>query len=57
MAYPCKIWLKNEFDGCGMCEDRNALGIVSRGRPCIFCDNDESEVNPFEVDMMDLNKE
>lgn len=21
MAYPCRIWLKSECDGCGACDD------------------------------------
>lgn len=51
MAYPCKIWLKAECDGCGMCDDRNALGQYSRVRrerdPFYF---DEDNYNPFEPD-------
>lgn len=51
MAYPCKIWLKAECDGCGMCDDRNALGQYSRSRrerdPFYF---DEDNYNPFEPD-------
>ena len=23
MAYPCKIWIKEECDGCGRCEDED----------------------------------
>ena len=49
MAYPCKIWLKSECDGCGMCDDRNALGQYSKIRrdPFKF---DEDNYNPFEPD-------
>lgn len=45
MAYPCKIWLKNECDGCGWCEEqRHGYSMV--GAP--FADDDEYD--PFEID-------
>lgn len=49
MAYPCRIYLKSECDGCGMCDDRNALGQYSRGRRSPF-EFDEDNYNPFEDD-------
>lgn len=49
MAYPCRIFLKNECDGCGMCDDRNALGQYSRMRYRPF-EFDEENYNPFEPD-------
>lgn len=32
MAYPCKIWLKSECDGCGRCEDEDERPMAY-GRP------------------------
>lgn len=54
MAYPCKIFLKSECDGCGMCDDRNALGQYSKGRTRYnVSDFDEDNYNPFEPDWME----
>lgn len=44
MAYPCKIWLKSECDGCGMCEE--PMHGFKAARP--FFDDDTYD--PFEVD-------
>lgn len=46
MAYPCRIWLKNECDGCGACES-DTIGPFNRRRPYTF---NEDYYDPFEVD-------
>lgn len=46
MAYPCRIWLKSECDGCGACEDPT-IGPFGRSRPPVFNDDD---FDPFEPD-------
>lgn len=50
MAYSCKIFLKEECDGCGMCDEpRHGLGGVpfdedySSYEPSDYDDYDESE--------------
>lgn len=48
MAYPCKIWLKSECDGCGWC-DAQRHGYSAGREP--FADDDEYD--PFEPDYED----
>ena len=52
MAYPCKIWLKPECDGCGMCDERNEFGQYSRYKSPRYTSMpfDEENYNPFEPD-------
>lgn len=48
MAYPCKIWLKSECDGCGYCEEQRHDYSAGRG-PFAF----DEESDPFEIDYDD----
>jgi hypothetical protein len=52
MAYPCKIWLKAECDGCGMCDEDAILDRYSpsRRRRVNPFEYDEDNYNPFEPD-------
>lgn len=45
MAYPCRIGLKSECDGCGACEEPGAFGLTyARRKPPAF---DDDYYNPF----------
>ena len=45
MAYPCRIWLKSECDGCGACEEPGTFGMTfDRRKPSVF---DDEYDNPF----------
>lgn len=45
MAYPCRIGLKSECDGCGACEEPGAFGLTyDRRKPPAF---DDDYYNPF----------
>ena len=46
MAFPCKIWLKAECDGCGLCDEQRHG--YSAGR-----DPFSEEDDPFEIDYRD----
>lgn len=47
MAFPCRIFLKEECDGCGRCEDERPYSL-SRGRVSF-----DEEDDPFEIDRDD----
>lgn len=49
MAYPCRIWLKEECDGCGCCEGDRPMGLFGQ-RPMRISDD---EGNPFDIDYDD----
>lgn len=49
MAYPCRIWLKEECDGCGYCECDRPMGLFGR-RPTRLNDD---EGNPFDIEYDD----
>ena len=47
MAYPCRLWMKPECDGCGMCDERYELGQYKKPRYTSM-PFDEENYNPFE---------
>lgn len=54
MAYPCRIWLKSECDGCGACEnDGLMMGPFGQRKRPVFGDDDTGEYDPFEPDWED----
>lgn len=50
MAFACKIWLKEECDGCGCCEGDTPMGLLSLRRRPMF---DDETYDPLEVDYDD----
>ena len=50
MAYACKIWIKDECDGCGLCENEDERPMLYGDRRPLF---DDDTYNPFEMDYDD----
>ena len=47
MAFGCRIWLKSECDGCGMCDvQRHGYSRGAR----YDADVDEDDYDPFDAD-------
>lgn len=53
MAFSCLLHLKNECDGCGLCEDPDArrMGLLGHMERDPFLYDDEHD--PFDIDFDD----
>ena len=54
MAYSCKIYLKEECDGCGLCQVRDAPGLPRMQAGPFACGEMD---DPFAPDVMDVDGE
>ena len=54
MAYSCKIWLKEECDGCGLCQVRDAPCLPRMQAGPFACGEMD---DPFAPDVMDADGE